>query len=85
MLAQLHRAAWQLTRERHLGVATLADYAALGVVVHAYTAALLTVGPASVRPRRVAPPGRHLAVLSGLFREEVSFSQVRKAFERSAV
>jgi hypothetical protein len=26
-----------------------------------------------------------LAVLSGLFREEVSFSQVRKAFERSAV
>jgi hypothetical protein len=41
-LARLHRGAWQLVREPHVGVTTLIDYAALGVIVHAHTAALLT-------------------------------------------
>jgi hypothetical protein len=48
-LARLHRAAWQSTREPHIGVGTLADYAALGVMLHAHTAALLTAVPACDR------------------------------------
>ena len=33
-LARLHRVAWQLTREPHVGVGTLADFAVAGVLVH---------------------------------------------------
>ena len=40
-LARLHRGAWQLARTRDVGVACLLDYAALGVVLHGHTAALL--------------------------------------------
>jgi hypothetical protein len=41
-LARLHRGAWKLVRERHVGVTTLTDYAGLRVLVHAHAAALLT-------------------------------------------
>ena len=33
-LARLHRVAWQLTREPHVGIGTLADFASAGVFVH---------------------------------------------------
>jgi len=33
-LGRLHRVAWQLTREPHVGAATLTDFAAAGVLVH---------------------------------------------------
>jgi hypothetical protein len=41
-LARLHLGAWQLVREPYVGVTTLTDYAALGVIVHAHAAALMT-------------------------------------------
>jgi hypothetical protein len=41
-LARLHRGAWQLTREPHVGVTTLTDYAALSVILHAHAAGLLS-------------------------------------------
>jgi hypothetical protein len=56
-LARLHRGAWQLLREPHVGVTTLTDYAALGVIVHAHAAALLTAlaGPESGRDTAAEP------------------------------
>lgn len=44
-LARLHRVAWQLTREPHVGVGTLADYAAAGVIVHEHAIRLLRSAP----------------------------------------
>jgi hypothetical protein len=57
-LARLHRGAWQLMREPHVGVTTLTYYAALGVIVHAHTAALLTTlaGPNSGSRDAAAEP-----------------------------
>ncbi|MFZ5850640.1 MAG: hypothetical protein ACOYY2_04505, partial [Actinomycetota bacterium] len=44
-LARLHRMAWQLTREPHVGIGTLADYAAAGVFVHEHALRLLRSAP----------------------------------------
>jgi hypothetical protein len=49
-LARLQRGAWQLVREPHVGVTTLTDYAALGVIVHAHATALLSATPGSGGP-----------------------------------
>jgi len=40
-LARMHRGAWELARTREVGVASLLDYAALGVILHGHTAAVL--------------------------------------------
>jgi hypothetical protein len=59
-LARLHRGAWQHVRERHVGVTTLTDYAALGVILHGHAAALLStiVQEAGRAWARAAPPAR---------------------------
>jgi len=40
-LARMHRGAWELARTPDVGVASLLDYAALGIMLHGHTAAAL--------------------------------------------
>jgi len=47
---RLRAVAWQLTREPHVGVATLVDYAAAGIIVHAHLAANAAAGTPGVPP-----------------------------------
>ena len=49
-LARLHRVAWQLTREPHVGVGTLADFAAAGVLVHEQASRFLRTVSGSGQP-----------------------------------
>ena len=51
-IARLRRVAWELPDRDHVGVATLSDYAALGVITHAHAIATLTsVAPEDGVPR----------------------------------
>jgi hypothetical protein len=60
-IARLRRVAWELPDRDHVGVATLSDYAALGVITHAHAIATLTsVAPEDGVPReQVLGPYRH--------------------------
>ena len=60
-IARLRRVAWELPDRDHVGVATLSDYAALGVITHAHAIATLTsVAPEDGVPReQVLEPYRH--------------------------
>jgi hypothetical protein len=60
-IARLRRVAWELPDRNHVGVATLSDYAALGVITHAHAIATLTsVAPGDGVPReQVLEPYRN--------------------------
>jgi hypothetical protein len=58
-LARLHRMAWQLTRETHVGAGTLADLAAAGAFVHEYGVRLVRLASGS-EPGLDAGPWRSL-------------------------
>ena len=66
-LARLHRMAWQLTREPHVGIGTLSDFAAAGVFVHDYGVRLLRLGSGS-EPDLAACPSRWLQQISAAWR-----------------
>jgi hypothetical protein len=50
-LARLHRGAWELAHTRDVGVASMQDYAPLGVILHGHAAALLRTQASTERDR----------------------------------
>ena len=66
-LARLHRTAWQLTRETHVGVGTLGDFAAAGVFVHGHGIRLVRL-PSGSRSHLHAGPSRWLHEASAAWR-----------------